>query len=147
MADFIGTGFPQFPCALVQMRYSIGENGCGHILIGGNSGGKEGRWLWRWGRKWRKWQGIRKGRRRKGERVGDMLKASYHTGGNTNKKIYMYCADYWPTIGPPILARSSAVSFNSANPTYILALVVLIRWYTRTPPLKSRRPWTKHFTL
>ena len=29
MADCIGTGFPQFPCALVQMRYSIGENGCG----------------------------------------------------------------------------------------------------------------------
>ena len=26
--------FPQFPCALVQMRYSIGENGCGHILMG-----------------------------------------------------------------------------------------------------------------
>ena len=42
MADCIGTGFPQFPCALVQMRYSIGENGCGHILMGGNSGGKEG---------------------------------------------------------------------------------------------------------
>ena len=34
MADCIGTGFPQFPCALVQMRYSIGENGCGHILTG-----------------------------------------------------------------------------------------------------------------
>ena len=33
----------QFPCALVQMRYNIGENGCGHILMGGNSGGKEGR--------------------------------------------------------------------------------------------------------
>ena len=42
MADCVGTGFPQFPCALVQMRYSIGENGCGHILMGGNSGGKEG---------------------------------------------------------------------------------------------------------
>ena len=34
MAECIGTGFPQFPCALVQMRYSIGENGCGHILMG-----------------------------------------------------------------------------------------------------------------
>ena len=91
MADCIGTGFPQFPCALVQMRYSIGENGCGHIFMGGergNSGGKEGRWLCRWGRKWRKGQGKRKGRRRKGDKVGDMLKASCHTGGNTNKKKY-----------------------------------------------------------
>ena len=41
MADCIGTGFPQFPCALVQMRYSIGQNGCGHIFMGGNFGGKE----------------------------------------------------------------------------------------------------------
>ena len=41
MVERIGTGFPQFPCALVQMRYSIGENGCGDILMGGNSGGKE----------------------------------------------------------------------------------------------------------
>ena len=41
MADCIGTGFPQFPCALVQMRYSIGENGCGHILMGGNSDSQE----------------------------------------------------------------------------------------------------------
>ena len=56
--------------------------------MGGNSSGKEGKWLWRWGRKWRKWQGIRKGRRRKGEKVGDMLEASCHTGGNTNKKEY-----------------------------------------------------------
>ena len=34
MADSIGTDFPQFPCALMQMRYSIGVNGCGHILMG-----------------------------------------------------------------------------------------------------------------
>ena len=40
MADYIGTGFPQFFCALVQMRYSIGENRCGHILGGGGG-------LWR----------------------------------------------------------------------------------------------------
>ena len=25
MADCIGTDFPQFPCALVQMRYSIAQ--------------------------------------------------------------------------------------------------------------------------
>ena len=43
MADCIGIGFPQFPCALMQMRFSIGENGCCHILKGGNSGGKEGK--------------------------------------------------------------------------------------------------------
>ena len=29
------------PLWLVQMRYSIEENGCGHILMGGTSGGKE----------------------------------------------------------------------------------------------------------
>ena len=39
MADCISTVFPQFPRALVQMRYSIGEYGCGHILKEGNSGG------------------------------------------------------------------------------------------------------------
>ena len=58
------------------MRYSIGEHGCGHILMGGNSGGKEGND-----------KGIRKGRRRKREKVWDMYKTSSHTGGNTNKKI------------------------------------------------------------
>ena len=36
---------------------------------------------------------------------------------------YIYCADYWPTIGapiivPPILARSATASFNPANPTW-----------------------------
>ena len=41
MADCIGTGFPQFSCALVQMRYSIEENGGGEILKGETSGGKE----------------------------------------------------------------------------------------------------------
>ena len=54
MADCIGTGYPQypkFPCALVQIRYSLGENGCGHILMGGvtlavkkkGTGDKEGK--------------------------------------------------------------------------------------------------------
>ena len=38
--------------------------------------------------------------------------------------VNIYCANCWPTIGapiivPPILARSSAVSFNSANPTWL----------------------------
>ena len=53
MADCIGTGFPQFPYALVQMRYSIGENGYGSYSHGaggitlavrkeGGSGGKKG---------------------------------------------------------------------------------------------------------
>ena len=32
MADCIGTGFPRFPSVLLRMRYSIGENGCSHIL-------------------------------------------------------------------------------------------------------------------
>ena len=41
MANFIGTDFPQLSCALVQMRYSIGENDCGHVLKGGTSGGKK----------------------------------------------------------------------------------------------------------
>ena len=69
MADIIGTGFPQFSCALVQMRYSIGENGCGHIL-------KRGR-------------GARVERQGKGGR-GDtgewrFVKGNSRTGGNTNK--------------------------------------------------------------
>ena len=42
MADCIGTGFPQFSCALVQMRYSIGENNYDHILKGGGGGGGGG---------------------------------------------------------------------------------------------------------
>ena len=36
----ISTGFSQFPCAFVQMQYSVRENGCGHILKGGPSSGK-----------------------------------------------------------------------------------------------------------
>ena len=64
MADCIGTGFPQFPCALVQMRYSIGENGCGHIVswgvggtlavrkdVTGDKEGKEEKRGKRWGRR------------------------------------------------------------------------------------------------
>ena len=47
------------------MRYSIGQNGCGHILMEGKTGGKEG------------------SERGKG---GGMYKASCHTGGNMNKK-------------------------------------------------------------
>ena len=43
MADCVGAGFPQFPCALVQMRYSIGENGYGQILMGDNSSDKKGK--------------------------------------------------------------------------------------------------------
>ena len=47
MADYIGTGFPQFPCSLAQMRYSIWENNCGYILEWRNSGGMkvEKKWL------------------------------------------------------------------------------------------------------
>ena len=38
--------------------------------------------------------------------------------------VNIYCANCWPTIGapitvPPILAQSSAVSFNSANSTWV----------------------------
>ena len=32
--------------------------------------------------------GIRKGRRRKGKKVGDVFKASCHTGNTNKKKIY-----------------------------------------------------------
>ena len=60
MADCIGTGFPQFFCALVQMRYSIGENGCDHILKGGPLTGKQSK----------KWETGRKDERRNGR--GDM---------------------------------------------------------------------------
>ena len=42
MADYIGTGFPQFSCALVQMRYSIGENSDSSHILKGEGGG-----LWR----------------------------------------------------------------------------------------------------
>ena len=41
MIDCIGIGFAQFSSALVQMRYSIRENGCGYILTGAASGGKK----------------------------------------------------------------------------------------------------------
>ena len=42
--------------------------------------------------------------------------------------VHIYCAHCWPTIGapiivPPILARSSAVTFNSANPTWDFAII------------------------
>ena len=40
MAECIGTGLPQFSCALVQMRYRIGDNGCGKILKKVTSGEK-----------------------------------------------------------------------------------------------------------
>ena len=56
MANCIDTGFPQFSCALVQKRYSTGENGCGHIRKGadlwredGETGQKEGNRNRRWG--------------------------------------------------------------------------------------------------
>ena len=75
MADCIGTGFPQFPCALVQMRYSIRENGCGHIFSWGVTLAVK-----------KKVTGDKKGRRRKGEKGEGMYKASCHIGGNTNKK-------------------------------------------------------------
>ena len=39
MTDYVGTGRTQFSCALVQMRYSIEENNCGHILGAVGGGG------------------------------------------------------------------------------------------------------------
>ena len=53
--------------------------------------------------------------------------------------VNIYCADYCPTIGPsikvpPILPRSSAVSFNSANPTWDVSWVVQrVTEYFRSP--------------
>ena len=47
MSNCIDTGFPQFSCALVQKRYSTGENGCGHIRKGADlwreDGGRKGK--------------------------------------------------------------------------------------------------------
>ena len=77
MADCIGTGFLQFPCALVQMWYNIGENGRGHTFMGGNSGGKE------------EVIGDTEGKaEERGKKARDMYKANCHTGGNTNNNIY-----------------------------------------------------------
>ena len=41
MAKYIGTRCSQFPCASVQMKYSLGENSYGCVLKGQNSGGKK----------------------------------------------------------------------------------------------------------
>ena len=50
MADCIGTGFPQFPCAFIQMRCSIGKNRYGHSRKRKKGGRKERRkykrWVW-----------------------------------------------------------------------------------------------------
>ena len=78
MANCIGTGFLQFSCALVQMRYSIGENSCGHVIRGG-------------GGFWQKdsdGKGIREQRRKgeKGKRGWGYVKGNSRTGGTTNKK-------------------------------------------------------------
>ena len=75
--DCIGTGFPQFPCALVQMRYSIGENGCGDILMGVTLAVRK------------EVTGDKKGKAKKrGKTWGiHMYKASSHTSGNTNKRM------------------------------------------------------------
>ena len=75
MADFIGTGFPQFSCALVQIRYSIEENGYGHILRGGG--------LWREDGE-RKEKRKNKEERRNGG--GGYVKGNSRTGRITNKK-------------------------------------------------------------
>ena len=92
MADCIGTGFPQFPRALVQMRYSVGRIAAVKFSWGvtlavrkeGNSDDKEG--------SNGSDKGIRTGKGgEKGEKVGDMFKASCHTDGNTNK-IYFSCS-------------------------------------------------------
>ena len=72
MADCIG--FPQFSCALLQMRYSIGENGRGHILKGGGGGGEKS---------------DRKGKRdekKKGERGWGSVRDNSRTSGTTKKK-------------------------------------------------------------
>ena len=72
MAGCIGTGLPQFPSALVQMRHSIGENGCGHILMGGNSGGKE------------------REEEKRGKRWGICIRQVAIRVENTNKKKILY---------------------------------------------------------
>ena len=74
MADCIGTGFLQFSCALVQIRFSIGENSCSHILKRGTSGGKTAK-------KRGNWKEGGKGKQRWG-----YVKDNSRTGGTTNKK-------------------------------------------------------------
>ena len=62
--------------------------------------------------------------------------------------VNIYCANCWPTIGapiivPPILARSSAVSFNSENPTWDRACffrMVSIKHGTILHVVDSARP-------
>ena len=57
----------------------------------GNSGGKEGRKVaLPVGKEVAEGTGEKKGIRRKGDKVGDMLKASCHTGGNTNKVFLLF---------------------------------------------------------
>ena len=75
MADCIGTGFLQFSCILVQMRYSIGEHGCGHIFKGGTLAGRQRK------------KGESGKKEKKGNEGGDInIKGNSLTGGTTNKK-------------------------------------------------------------
>ena len=76
MADCIDTGFLQFSCTLVQVRYSITENGCGHILKAETSSGKKVRERGNWEKCV------------KGKRGWGYLKGNSGTGGITNKKKY-----------------------------------------------------------
>ena len=75
----LGTDSVKWPTISAQVFRSFpvpSWNGCGHILMGGNSGGKG-----------RNWQGIRKAGGNRGNKVGGMNKASCHIGGNTKKKL------------------------------------------------------------
>ena len=86
MADCIGTGFPQFFCALVQIRYSIVHNGCGHILKGGSLAG-------------RKWKNGKKMKRAKGKRRWGCIKGNSHTGETTSKKkLFLGVIPTWWTF-------------------------------------------------
>ena len=66
-------------------------------------------------------------------RTSAQCKQAYNWGDNISLiiglqsaswwSVNIYCANYWPTIGapiivPPILAQLSAVLLNSANPTW-----------------------------
>ena len=90
MADCIGTGFPQFPCVLVQIQYSIGENGCGHILRGGG-----GVTLVVRKKVTREMEGKEE---KRGKRWGICIKASSHTRGNKNLKIKKYSSTRNPFL-------------------------------------------------
>ena len=77
MADCIDTGFPQFPCDLVQMQYCIGDTFFRSHSQGGTSGRKEGK---------EREEGRKRGKKSKGMYKGIAIQVE--TRINTNKKTF-----------------------------------------------------------